>query len=171
MICVFFVLLCCLGSTNTKSLFDDLPPIITDQDLMQSATPFNHQFLFQPIGHFATDVHYLHIRVPIYFKPVLQSLYAINRTLEQIKTTYNSKATGPIIESTAIEAQKQNQIFTDNFVDLISNLPQTKITPFHRKKRFFEMLFGLSGTLFGIANSIALSNINTQIVTQQARTD
>ena len=171
MICVFFVLLCCLGSTNTKSLFDDLPPIITDQMKLQSTTPSNHQFLFQPVGHFATDVHYMHIRIPIYFKPVLQYLVLINKTMEDVKTPFHSGAAKPAIANAAIEIQKQNQIFNDNFVDLISNLPQSAITLYHRKKRFFDILFGLSGTLFGIANSIAISNINNQIATEKARTD
>ena len=170
MICAIFVLFCCLGSTNTRSLFDDLPPIITDQMALQSSTPSNHQFLFQPVGHFATDVHYMHIRIPIYLKPILQNIALINRTMDHVKTL-QSKATGPIIQLVAAEIQKQNKIFSDNFVDLISNLPQSAITLYQRKKRFFDILFGLTGTLFGIANSIAIASINTQIATATARTD
>ena len=47
MICVFFVVLCCLGSTNATSIFKDLTPIITDHLKLQSSPPSHHHILWQ----------------------------------------------------------------------------------------------------------------------------
>ena len=58
MICVIFML-CCLGSTNSRSIFDDSPPNITDR--MQDQ--LNSHLLFRPIGYFATNVHYMNVNI------------------------------------------------------------------------------------------------------------
>ena len=47
MICVFFVLLCCLGSTNITAIFDKIPPIITNHSKMQYSPPSHHHILWQ----------------------------------------------------------------------------------------------------------------------------
>ena len=71
MIAIFFVLLCCLESTYTHSFVNNLLPIIPDHPKMQSYTMSHHQILVQHVDNLANDVHYMHIRLPIYFKPIL----------------------------------------------------------------------------------------------------
>ena len=82
-----------------------------------------------------------------------------------------AKGSGTIIALVAAETIKQNKIICDNFVNLISNLSSNKISQFHRKKHFLDILFGLTGTVFWIANSIVIASINTQIAKNNVRTD
>ena len=164
-------MLCCLGSTNGRSIFDDLPPIITDQSNSNALTPSTHQFLFQPIGKFATDVHYMHIHIPFYLTPVFKSLSRVQKAMTSIVSLTSAKGSGPVIAQIASETLKQNKIIYDNFVNLVSNLPTHDISQYHRKKLFFDILFGLTGTVFGIANSIAIASINTKIAKNIKRTD
>ena len=81
MISAFCFLLCCLRSSNGCWIFHNLPPIITDQSNLHALPPSTHQFLFQPIGKFATDVHYMHIQIPIYFTPVFENLAHVQKTM------------------------------------------------------------------------------------------
>ena len=84
MIVALCLLLCCLGSTISHSIFDYLPPIITDQSNQKAMPPSTHQFLFQPIGKFSTDVHYMHIQIPIYFTPVFENLAHFQKTMTSL---------------------------------------------------------------------------------------
>ena len=71
-----------IGVVFSNSLFDNLPPIISN---LAHSTPIQinqHQFLFQPIGKYATDVHYLHVGLPIYFMPILQSINNSNYMID-----------------------------------------------------------------------------------------
>ena len=54
------------------SLFDNLPAIISDPAHSTPTQNNQHQFLFQPIGKYASVVHYLHMSVPVHFNPILQ---------------------------------------------------------------------------------------------------
>ena len=155
------------------SIFDGLPPIITDESHLSALPPSTHQFLFNPIGKYATDVHYMHIRIPIFFKPVLQNMDNIITTMKETMNfgQQTTMATNPIIQHCALEITTQVDLLRSNFVDIIDNLPNNGVSEYHRKKRFFDILFGLTGTAFGIANSIAIANINTQIAKNIHRTD
>ena len=154
-----------------RSIFDDLPPIVSDQAPLADSQPSTHQFLFNPIGKYATDVHYCHIRIPIDFKPIMENFAHVHANLNNIVKTTKDKVTFEVIRHVAIETNQQVQIIQDNFSDLLQNLPKNGITEYHRKKRFLGIIFGIAGTAFGVANSIAINNINSLIAKEITRTD
>ena len=153
------------------SLFDNLPPIISDPAHSTPIQNNQHQFLFQPIGKYATDVHYSHIRLPIYFKPILQSIYNISIYMIDIFSESKTHATNLVIQ----EITNFNQIHVDlikqKFKNLIANLPSKPIANSNVEKHKTLELFGIAGTAFGIANSIAISHINSQLSKEIHRTN
>ena len=77
--------------------------------------------------------------------------------LEIINIT-QGKATHNVISHVSREILVQTQIISNNFIHLIENLPNRDITEYHHKKLFLDLLFGITGTVFGIANSIAIAS-------------
>ena len=131
MIYVIFVLLCCLGSTNSRSIFDDLPPDITN--LMQNQS--NNLLLFQPIGKFATNVHYMNINLSIYLYPAIHNnttateLQEINKQIKNYVAQSLLNRLLPSTLSNAILLSIKDHIFHfaklysyESFVNHISDL-------------------------------------------------
>ena len=59
-----------------------------------------------------------------------------------------------------------------NYKNMLQNLPEAPCTPYgSRKKRFFDLLFGIAGTVLGVANTIEITKINTLIAKNIHRTD
>ena len=70
---------------------------------------------------------------------------------------------------------KKSQICVDlikqNFKNIIANLPSKPVPTSHVEKHQILELFGIAGTAFGIANSFAISHINSQPSKEIHRTD
>ncbi len=68
-----------------------------------------------------------------------------------------------------------NQTLTrinEGYNNILSNLLAAQFTPYgSQKKRFLDLLFGIAGTAFGVANRIAISRINSIIAKNIHRTD
>jgi len=55
---------------------------------------------------------------------------------------------------------------------MIANLLEVPFTPYgSRKKQFLNLLFGITGTTFGVTNQIEIAKINTIIAKNIHRTD
>ena len=70
--------------------------------------------MFQPIGKYATDVHYLHMQVPVHFNQILQSIKNMSDYMIDIVDESKSKATSLIIQEITI--------FNHLHVDLIKTI-------------------------------------------------
>ena len=80
---------------------------------------------------------------------MLENLAHVQKTMTSLVNLTQAKGSGAIIAQVAAETIKQNKIIYDNFVDLVSNLPNHEISQYHRKKHFFDIIFSLTGTFFG----------------------
>ena len=98
MISTWFVLTLLFISLDAGSLFDNLPDIISDPAHSTPSQNNNHQFLFHPIGQYATDVHYAHMRVPFPFLPIFESLAQANHYLSAIDNQADLKVSALIIQ-------------------------------------------------------------------------
>ena len=82
-------------------LFDNLLAIISDPAHPTPTQNNQHQFLFQPIGKYATNVHYLHIRLPVHFNPILHSIKNSDYMTDIVDET-KEKATSLVIQEITI---------------------------------------------------------------------
>ena len=128
-----------------------------------------HQFLFQPVGKYATDVHYLNVRVPFHFRPILDAITDMSSYLDKVNNITFGKATYTIVGEVTRYGKMQMNLMATNFKNLIANLPSHGVSK-HQKRQILE-LFGLAGTAFGIANTIAIANLNDQLSKEIHRTD
>ena len=140
----FFLLLLLLSTMEAGSLFDNLAAIISDPAHSTPSQNNNHQFLFQPIGKYATDIHYLHIRLPIYLDPVLQAITNMSDFMHDIAKQTSSKATTLVIQDIIMFSQMCLDILRQNFVNLIANLPSKSFSDSHFKNvKFLNYLASL----------------------------
>ena len=165
-----FVILCS-SRIDANSIFDNLPPIISDSGHPHTVPDKANQFLFNPAGRFATDVHYAHVRLPIHFQPVLDNMDKIINAMDTMANATKSKATSYVTQSVAHYTSIQVTDMKEDFHNIIDNLPTNGVAEYHRKKRFLAEIFGIAGTAFGIANSIAIANINEKLAKAIHQTD
>ena len=139
-----------IGLVLPASLFDNMPPIISDPAHSTPIQNNQHQFLFQPKGKYEMDVHYSHIWLPIYFKPILQSITNVSNYLIDVLSESKPHATNLVIQ----EIIDFNHICVDlikqNFENLIANLPSKPVSNSHVEKRQILELFGIAGLLLAL---------------------
>jgi hypothetical protein len=150
----------------------DLPPIMVDETASVKGAPNTHTTIFNPIGKYATDVQYQLIRIPIHFQPIKKAQEELNVFMHNIKNLVKTRATEiPIcqivdlanVTLTMIKQQTQNMIL---------NLPTSKFSPHgSEKKRFLNLIFGITATAFGIGNTLQISKLNAQMAKTNARQD
>jgi hypothetical protein len=82
-----------------------------------------------------------------------------------MKNLIKGKATKiPITQIIGHHNQTLSKI-NEGYKNILSNLPAAPFTPYvSRKKRFLDLLFGIAGTAFGVANRIEINKINSLIV-------
>ena len=140
----------CISMAITASLFDNLPPIISDP---AHSTPIQnklHQFLFQPIGKYTTDVHYVHVFLPVYFNPILQSVNNVSNFMIDVQDESKSHATNIVIQEITNFNHIRVDLIKQNFKNLIAYLPYKPVSTSHVEERQILELFGIAGTAFGI---------------------
>ena len=169
MILIWLTLAVSLTLVGSASIFDNLPPIIIDDQMQANTKPDLHQFLFQPVGQYATDVHYMHVRMQIPFSPILESIENMESYMDSVKNQSVTHAHTVNIQKVIGFGKMRIKILKDNFMNLLLNLPNFSIV--QRSKRQLMALFGLVGTAFGIANTIAIENISTKLAKEIHRTD
>ena len=177
-LCTLIILILC-QPTEERSIFDNLPPIIEDvtHQHSQAQVPEAHQFLFNQIGKFATDVHYMHFRIPIHFRPLFYTLNAMTNALNDTFNSSHGRAMGPVLQFASAQARIQIGIIENNLKQIELNMPLASELNFHRRKRFIGILtavgaiFGIAGTAFGVANAVTLNEINTKLAEQSQKTE
>ena len=146
----------------------------------------SHTLIFNPLGKLATDVHYLHVRLPIHLDDLAIQIDDFERSLQN----YNKQF--------ANDLQNYSKQFTDDHFDHLANFDPFNMQhilniqietvnamknrlnhikeimpsdPDSRHKRFFDLLFGVVGTAFGIANSFQIGSLNDKLNKEISRTD
>lgn len=100
-----------------------------------------------------TDVHYQIIRIPFHLQPIEKGLKHCREVLHHMDNIIRGKAIEiticPIIRYHNDTLHRVN-FFYKNMID---NLPEAPFTPHGSKKKpFINLLFGIVGTSFGVAN-------------------
>lgn len=118
------------------------------------ADSIDHSAAFEPVGYYAVQCHYLHIRFPLPMQPILDAFnYAKTRIPD------NSHFTETIarkIRQDAVSVLNQTE---SQLRGLLSTLPQQHISPNNRKPRFAEALGSAVGGLAAVGG-IALGAWN-----------
>ena len=167
----FIIILNLIKAADTASLFQDLPPIVVDDNAIME-NPNTHTTVFHPVGKYATDVHYQFIRLPIHFSVILKQQEDLGIFMHNCKNIVRGKATeAPITKIIALANSTLNRIKLRTKT-MILNMP-TKAISAHEdeKKRFLDLIFGIAGTVLGVSNQIQITKINAIIASEAHRTD
>jgi len=106
----------------------------------------DHTAVFEPVGYYAGQCHYLHIRFPLPLQPILD---AINSTVNRISdNSHFTEKTTRKIRQDAVSVLEQTE---SQFKGLLATLPQEHVSPHNRKARFAEAV----GSAVGGAAAIA----------------
>ena len=161
-----------MGGIQARPLFEALPPVIIDEDQRLTANNNAHTTIFFPVGKYATDVHYQIIRIPIHLNPIEAGFKRAGETLHHMNSAIRGKATEAPIKQIIKHHNQTLQRAHERYDNILSNLPAAQFTPYgSRKKRFLDLLFGIAGTAFGVANRIEITRINSIIAKNIHRTD
>jgi hypothetical protein len=156
-------------SISSNPIFSDLPPVIVEENQNHETTN-THTTIFNPMGKYATDVQYLFVRLPIFFNPIMDAqrniLYQHKAILDAV---HNKTVEHPIKQIVSFSLTTIQDIIVETR-DLLDKLPNTSEYG-SRKKRFLDLLFGIAGTAFGIANSVQIAKINTLLGSEIHRVD
>jgi hypothetical protein len=165
------ILLTCLIAADSSPIYEQLPPVIIDDHAINT-NPNTHTTIFNPIGKYATDVHYQLIRIPIHFKPIKDAQEDLSIFMHNVKNVVRGKATEFPINQVIHLANSTLSMIRQRTINMQLNLPTSSITPHAgEKKRFLDLIFGIAGTAFGISNQIQITRINSIIAKEIHRTD
>jgi hypothetical protein len=142
-----------------------------------------HRVVLKRIGHFLTDVHFHHVRIPVNLSKLIETPSKAMETIEgHIKNVYQQsliyykdQQRGNVTDKNQAHLAAQLLKDTSDFVmNTTSNQPisikndilsvtSTLPTSNTRTERQLELLFGLVATLFSLYNYINHNADNTQI--------
>ena len=150
----------------------DLPPIIMDETANVKSAPNTHTTIFNPVGKYATDVQYQLVRIPIHFAPIKKAQDDISIFMHNVKNLVKTRATEVPITQIIELANHTLGTIKYRTKNMILNLPTSSFSPHgSEKKRFLNLIFGITATAFGISNGLQISKLNAQMATLNARTD
>ena len=134
--------------------------------------PNTHTTIFNPIGKYATDVQYQLVRIPIHFQPIKQAQEELNTFMHNIKNLVKTRATEAPITQIVELANVTLSMVKQRTKNMILNLPTSKFSPHgSEKKRFLNLIFGITATAFGIGNTLQISKLNGQMAKLNTRQD
>jgi hypothetical protein len=115
---------------------------------------------FSPVGLYASTTHYLHIRIPIHFKPILDSMdYFKDKILNQVvSNTWTD--TIKTLQSHALTTLNSTR---NTLEDLMSELPQRQVSLNHRGERFIGIILSLIGICLGTFNGVQIQNLDQKL--------
>jgi len=164
------ILLTCLYAADSSPMFD-LPPVIMDDTPVKGA-PNSHTTIFNPIGKYATDVQYQLIRIPIHFTPIEKAQEELNVFMHNVNNLVKTRATEVPITQIVHLANVSLSMIKTRTKNMILNLPTSQFSPHGSdKKRFLNLIFGITATAFGIANNLQIAKLNSIMAKEVARTD
>ncbi len=164
------ILFTCLYAADSSPMFD-LPPVIMDDTPVKGA-PNSHTTIFNPIGKYATDVQYQLIRIPIHFTPIEKAQEELNIFMHNVNNLVKTRATEVPITQIVHLANVSLSMIKTRTKNMILNLPTSQFSPHGSdKKRFLNLIFGITATAFGIANNLQIAKLNSIMAKEVARTD
>ena len=143
----------------------------------------NHQVVFKRIGHYATNVHYHHVRIPVDLSKIIETpTLALQKMKGYVKDVYQQslmyyrdEGRGNVVDkhqahlaATLIKEQSdyilntssdQLSAIKNNLLSITSTLPESNTRP----ERQLELLFGIGATLFSLYNYINTQSDTAQI--------
>ena len=142
----------------------------------------NHQVMISNIGHFATNVNFHHVRIPVNLttiintpKAALQKIKAQNRnvyttTIAELKKTVGFNQSNSLSEAIAHQSfNTTKDIATIAYSELDILQRQLKSTTATlpsattgRQERQLGLIFGIAGTLYSLFNYINTPEYNEQ---------
>ncbi len=123
-----------------------------------------HTTIFFPVGKYPTGVHYQIIRIPIHLQPIEAGLKRASEVMNYMKNLIKGKATEIPITQIIVHHNETLQRVNTSYKNMVDNLLAAQFTPYgSRKKSFLDLLFGIVGTSFGVANRIEIAKINSII--------
>ena len=137
---IFFLLVLSQQRICAAPLPEDLQvPYAADNKFENKAEV--HSVKFHPAGKYAATTHYLHIRLPIHMKPILESMDNFGSKIPNNRRVYP----GLMKQASAAMTSTKRDL-----EDLLSALPENPVTPNHLKKRFLSLILGLAGVAFSV---------------------
>jgi len=108
----------------------------------------------------------------VHIEPIMKAQEDIAKTLGYVKNLVRGKATQIPMTQVIAYANRTLTEIKAKTRNMLLNLPSAMYSPSHsEKKRFLDLIFGIVGTAFGIANSVEIAKINTIIAKEIHRTD
>lgn len=157
---VVFLILVVTSQQNPEATFSK--PVIQHPD--------KPTLLFQDMGHYHVVESYIHFRIPVPFKNFLDGINTrishIIQEKNQAEHAINTSGFRPIIHTIFDQGIKRFNALESKFLNLLDNLPQSKIS----NKRFLDILGTfLGGAALSMAtyNNYKISEINKDIVNLQ----
>jgi len=164
---LLLILLTCLYAADSSPMFD-LPPVIMDDTPVKGA-PNLHTTIFNPIGKYATDVQYQLIRIPIHFSPIEKAQEEVNIFIHNVLNLVKTRATEIPISQIVHLANVSSSMIKTRTKNMFLNLPTSQFSPHGSdKKRFLNLVFGITAAAFGIANNLQIAKLNSIMANEVA---
>ena len=142
----------------------------------------NHQVIFSNLGHFATNVNFHHVRIPVNLTTIMETpKMAINKIKAQNKNVYTmtiaelkntagfnkSDSLSQVIAQQAFNTAEDIATIAYSELDilqrqLISSTITLPSATTGRQERQLGLIFGIAGTLFSLYNYINTPEYNEQ---------
>ena len=119
-----------------------------------------HSVKFSQMGLYASATQYLHIRIPIHFKPIFESMdYFADKIQNEVASNYWIKTTKPMQKHALTTLNSTRKTLED----LVSDLPQRQVSPNHREERFIDIILSLIGISLGTFNGVQIQNLDQKM--------
>ena len=115
---------------------------------------------FSRMGLYAATTHYLHIRIAIPFKPILESMDYFEDKIKNEEASNYWMETVKIIQTHALTTLNSTR---KTLEDLISDLPQRLVSTYHREERFIGIILSLIGIALGTFNGVQIQNLDQKM--------
>ena len=135
----------------------------------ETATPQSSQpsARFQSVGNYAATTHYLHIRLPIPFKPILDTMDNLVDNIKNKRKTDWWIDTLQVIHNHTLSSIDRTR---KSLEDIISTLPQSELQLAHIQKRFIGFLLSLFGFGLGAFNGIQIQKLDYKLAKGETQT-
>jgi len=109
--------------------------------------------------------------IPIHLGPIEAGFKRASEILQYMKNLIRGKRTEVPITQIIVHHNETLSKINTGYKNILSNLLAAQFTPYRpRKKRFLDLLFGIAGTAFGVANQFEITRINSLIAKNIHRT-
>ncbi len=119
-----------------------------------------HSVVFVPIGTYSAGTDYLHIRIPMDFRIILDTSTNFLKEMNNTRTKSEFASAHSAIKKTSTEPLA---LAVRDFKGLISTLPQYPVTPNDKSKRFVSLILGIFGGALAGGEYYAIEQLDHKI--------